>query len=438
MKSMILAALLATTPIAAETEPVVAEQGKRTVVWLSIDGVSPQYVGRGETPTLDRLMREGAYTAELIPVFPSLTFPSHVSQATGAKVNKHGIPGNSFISNTDYRTHRYPWDSRLLGVEPIWNTATRQGLRVLVHDWPLSHSQRGEHATAYHGDRYIGSLSDEQRLTLLVNTWAKDNEERGDKEPLQLLMGYAVGPDSLGHAHGPNAEEPVRKLEEVDSLLRAFLERAYDLWNANRGPNDELVFILTTDHGMSEVHTLVNINNLAQVADEPNVETITSGNVGHIFIKVDDAAMKRRAVTNLVRRVGQYDFAKAYPRENLPRQWQYDHPERVGDVVVVLDTGYTFSSRPREVTGPSAQLGGPLGMHGYDPRTNSEMLGLMVVWRFPNLIGGRNIGQVHSLQLHATVAELLGIEPSKDARKDGVNLPAGRPARQPARQPAVN
>lgn len=433
MNALILSTLLLINPAFVATESPESSDPKRTIVWLSIDGIRPDYVGRGNTPTLDRLMREGAYSSELTPVFPSLTFPSHVSQATGVKVAKHGIPGNSFISNTDFRTHRYPWDSRLLQAEPIWNTATRQGLRVLVHDWPLSHSQRGEHATAHHGDRYVGSLSDEQRLTLLVNTWAKDNEERGDAEPLRLLMGYAVGPDSLGHRHGPNADEPVAKLAEVDGLLRAFLQRAYDLWDETRGPDDEFIFILTTDHGMSEVHSLVNIDNLAEVADEPNVETITSGNVGHIFIKTDDETMKVRAVTNLLRRINRHDFAKGYARERLPRQWQYDHPERVGDVVVVLDTGYTFSSRPRDVTGPTAQFDGPLGMHGYDPRTNTEMLGVMIVWRFPSLIGGRNLGQVHSLQLHATVAEWLGIEPAEDARKDAVRLPASRPVREPVR-----
>lgn len=437
MHALILASLLsasATMPAAsAANDDTANDEPRRTVVWLSIDGIRPDYVSRGQVPTLERLMREGAYSSELIPVFPSLTFPSHVSQATGVKVAKHGIPGNSFITRNDFQMHRYPGDSRLLEAEPIWNTATRQGLRVLVHDWPLSHAQRGEHAAAHHGDRYNRGLSDEQRLTVLVNTWARDNEQRADDEdPLRLIMGYAVGPDSLGHRHGPNADEPVEKLEEVDGLIRAFLERAYDLWSTTREEGDELIFILTTDHGMSEVHTLVNINYLAEIVDEPSVETVTSGNVGHIFIRADDE-MRRRAVANLVRRIQPYEFASAYSQENLPREWEFAHSDRVGDVVVVLDTGYTFSSRPRAVTGATEDHNGVLGMHGYDPRTNPEMLGLMVVWRFPNMIGGRNLGQVHSLQLHATVAQLLGIEPADDARTDALQLPAGQRERRPAR-----
>jgi predicted AlkP superfamily pyrophosphatase or phosphodiesterase len=433
MNVLILSSLLLVNPATAEVPE--SSEPKRTVVWLSVDGIRPDYVQRGNTPTLDRLMREGAYSSELIPVFPSLTFPSHVSQATGVKTAKHGVPGNSFISSEDWRLHRYPAPARLLEAEPIWTTATRQGLRVLVYDWPLSHAQRGiEHPTAYYGERYVGGISDEQRLTLLVNTWAKDNQERAEAEPLRLIMGTAAGPDSLGHRHGPNAHEPVEKLEEIDGLLRAFLERAYDLWNETRGPDDEFIFILTTDHGMSDVHTVVHLENMAQVAGETSVQTVTSGNVGHIFIKTDDETLKRRAVTNLLRRIAPYEFAKAYTREGLPPQWQYNHPTRVGDVIVVLDTGYTFSrSSEIDVTAPVEQLGGPLGMHGYDPRTNPEMLGFMAMWRFPSLIGGRNLGQVHSLQLHATVAELLGIEPAEDARKDALKLPASRPVREPAR-----
>src|SRR5690606_10417058 len=104
----------------------------RTVLWISIDGVRPDYIDRGETPTLDRLMREGAFTRDLVPVFPSLTFPSHVSLATGTKVREHGITGNSFIDisrtrpGRSVRPFRYPPWADMLEAEPIWLTAARQ------------------------------------------------------------------------------------------------------------------------------------------------------------------------------------------------------------------------------------------------------------------------------------------------------------------------
>jgi predicted AlkP superfamily pyrophosphatase or phosphodiesterase len=399
----------------------------RTVVWLSIDGIRPDYLDRVETPFLDKLIREGAHSRELVPVFPSLTFPSHVSQATGVKVKQHGVPGNSFIDSSDWRVHRYPWNSQLLEAEPIWNTATRQGVRTAVFDWPLSHAQRGEHATAFHGQRYIRGLSDEERLKMLLDAWDEDKIKirRSDRPlaPLRLLMGYAVGPDSLGHQYGPDADPPAEKLEEVDAMLKSAMDRIVMQWEDQRRPADELYFILTTDHGMSAVHTLVNLERLAGLSDDSSIETITSGNVGHLSVREPvDGEAREAAIRRLVERAGQPQFARAWARDDLPEYWQYDHPTRTGDVVVVLNTGYTFSRRPDGVTGSAAEHGGPLGMHGYCPRENPEMNGQMVIWRYPEPIGGKDLGRVHSLQLHATVAKLLGIEPAEDARKDAIEL----------------
>jgi predicted AlkP superfamily pyrophosphatase or phosphodiesterase len=399
----------------------------RTVVWLSIDGIRPDYVDRASTPFLDKLMREGAYSRELVPVFPSLTFPSHVSQATGAKVKQHGVPGNSFIDNSDWRVHRYPWNSQLVEAEPIWNTATRQGVRTAVFDWPLSHAQRGEHAAAYHGQRYIRGLSDQERLDILLDAWEKDKitvrQSERPMQPLRLLMGYGVGPDSLGHEHGPDADPPAKKMEDVDEMLRKAMDRIIMMWEDQRRLQDEMYFILTTDHGMSEVHTLVNLERLAGLSEDSPIEMMTSGNIGHLFVREPAEGEERKVVVQaLVERTARPEFARAWAREDLPGYWQYDHPTRTGDVVVVLDTGYTFSRRPDDVTGPAAEHGGPLGMHGYCPRENPEMNGLLVIWRYPEPLGGKDLGRIHSLQLHATVAELLGIEAAKDSRKDVISL----------------
>lgn len=401
---------------------------ERTVVWLSIDGIRPDYLDRAETPFLDKLVKEGAYSNELVPIFPSLTFPSHVSQATGTKVKQHGVSGNSFIDNTDWRVHRYPWNPELLGAEPIWNTATRQGVRTAAYDWPLSHSQRGDDATAYHGQRYIRGMSDQERIDMLLASWERDKVAIRESEerlsPLRLLMGYGVGPDSLGHQYGPDEEPPAKKMEDVDAMLKDAMNRIIPLWEEQRSPNDELVFILTTDHGMSNVHTLVNLANLAGLTEDSAVETMSSGNVGHLFIRKPQEGQARQAlVKQLVEQAAKREFARAWARDDLPEHWQYDHPTRTGDVVVVLDKGYTFSRRPDGVTGSAEAHGGPLGMHGYCPRENPEMHGFMAIWRYPEPLGGKDLGRVHSLQLHATVAELLGIEPSEDAQKDAIELP---------------
>ena len=60
--------------------------GEPVVILLSWDGVRYDYLKRGEFPALARIQRDGTQAEKLVTVFPSLTFPSHVSLATGANV----------------------------------------------------------------------------------------------------------------------------------------------------------------------------------------------------------------------------------------------------------------------------------------------------------------------------------------------------------------
>lgn len=438
--SLVLAAVALPAWQAVSSPPAVTRQapapeadagGRATVVWISVDGVRPDYLERGELPFLSKLMREGAVSRQLVPVFPSLTFPSHVSQATGVTAEKHGVTANSFIDKTDWRNHRYPWDSRLMQAEPIWRTAPRQGVRTVVFDWPLSHAQRGANRSDYFGPRFIGGMADEERLQLVIDAWEGDEHD----EPLRLLMGYVVGPDKPGHEFGPDASEPVAELEKVDALLANFAEKAVQLWqrHPSRKPNDTFYLLVSTDHGMSNVTHLVNMELLAGIDGVTGYVTSTSGNVGHIYLQHGENEEPNAEVDNarldaIVARVNKHEYAKAYRRENMPREWGYAHPSRSGDIVVVVDTGYTFSRRPKETPAePVSNFDGPLGMHGYDVVRNPEMHGMMILWRAPqpgtSPLGGVDLGAVHSLQLHATVARLLGIEPAEGARQDGVKLP---------------
>ncbi len=116
--------------------------GKNVVLWISIDGCRGDYVDRGVTPFLQSLMDHGQYTKKLTPVFPSLTFPSHVCEATGVRPGVNGIVSNTWYDTTTHQKYNMPGDPRLLEAEPIWLTATRQGVRTAVLDWPLSQGER--------------------------------------------------------------------------------------------------------------------------------------------------------------------------------------------------------------------------------------------------------------------------------------------------------
>ena len=61
------------------------------VVLVGLDGFRADYLSRGHAPVLAQMAQTGAVSEGLIPSFPSLTFPNHVTLVTGRLTQKHGI-----------------------------------------------------------------------------------------------------------------------------------------------------------------------------------------------------------------------------------------------------------------------------------------------------------------------------------------------------------
>ncbi len=74
------------------------QRDKPYLILVSIDGFRWDYPDPGITPTLDRIAANGIRAQELVPVFPTLTFPNHYSIATGLYPANHGLIGNRFPS----------------------------------------------------------------------------------------------------------------------------------------------------------------------------------------------------------------------------------------------------------------------------------------------------------------------------------------------------
>src|SRR5688500_16008868 len=69
---------------------------KTRVVLCSIDGMRPDALLAANTPTMDRLARQGAFTGTARTVMPSSTLPCHTSMLRGVDTARHGITSNTF------------------------------------------------------------------------------------------------------------------------------------------------------------------------------------------------------------------------------------------------------------------------------------------------------------------------------------------------------
>ena len=69
----------------------------RTVILISCDGFRWDYPQFYDTPFLDAMAAKGV-SGEMVPSFPSKTFPNHYTLATGLRPEHHGIIANTFVN----------------------------------------------------------------------------------------------------------------------------------------------------------------------------------------------------------------------------------------------------------------------------------------------------------------------------------------------------
>ena len=104
---------------------------KPTVVMISIDGFRADYLETYRPPTLLAWANNGIRSDGLVPSFPTLTFPNHVSLVTGLRPGNHGIVGNKF-----YDEKRKEYYS--MGDGKAVNDAAPRARSVQAEGWRLA------------------------------------------------------------------------------------------------------------------------------------------------------------------------------------------------------------------------------------------------------------------------------------------------------------
>lgn len=201
----------------------------RYVVLISLDGLRPDAIGRYPTPTLERVMREGAYTLTASTVVPSKTLPSHTSMLSSEPPEEHGALWNE----------AYGAGGTTITIPTVFSTARAAGyttagffskpkLRYLQQEGALDYSQAP--------GGWFGRWSTERTT--------RDVEEYLSTERPNLLFVHLPEPDHTGHEDGWMSEAYGRAVTEADAAVARILAAAESAY----GPDNYSV-IITSDHG---------------------------------------------------------------------------------------------------------------------------------------------------------------------------------------------
>ena len=369
------------------------------VVVVSFDGFRHDYLERVDTPAFDRLAETGVTAEALVPPFPSLTFPSHYTIATGMYPAHHGIVGNQFFDpdrsdDFDYRDTDDAQDGSWWGGEPIWLTAERQGMVAAAFFFPGTEAAiDGLRPSRWRA--YDGGIPNERRVDQVLQWLRLPPDERP-----HLITAYFSIVDGAGHRLGPDVADLDRSIRTADRLLGSLMSEIDRLRYGDR-----VYLVVLSDHGMAAMDPERQIV-VTEVVDLRGARSVPLG--PGLSLHLDGDRGRAAAIRDTFNAAVDPGDARAYLRAEAPAHLHLGDGVRFGDLVLVPDEGARVGFGRTESP--------PAGMHGWDP-AHPSMQGIFLM-RGPRIEPGRTIPAFESIHVYPFLAEVLDLTPNPNIDGD--------------------
>jgi alkaline phosphatase D len=371
-----------------------AAQRAHYVVLVSLDGFRWDYAQRNHAENLLRLGRDGVWAPTgMLPSYPSLTFPNHLSIVTGLYPEHHGIVANSFLDPTrqtegrpsTYSIHNAAavTDGSWYSGVPLWSLAEAQGMRTACLFWPGSEAKiAGERPSEYL--RFDDHIDESLRIAQVAEWLHKPAPDRP-----HFITLYFSDADHAGHKFGPDAPQTHAAIHQLDERVGQ-LRRAID---ATGLPVD---LIVVSDHGMAK--TEGPWITLSDYADLTGFQT--EGSLLYGKTEAD-----RQRVYNQLKDAS--DKFQVFRLRDLPAELHFNTNARAGDPVIIPTGPYAIRAHRPDAGKPD--LPPIAGSHGYDPRRLPAMKASFFA-AGPDIAPGKTVAPFENVNLYPWIAHILGLK----------------------------
>ncbi len=407
------------------------------VILITVDGLMPDAYEHPDAhglqvPTLRWLVAHGASSDGALSVFPSVTYPSHTSMATGVFPGVHGITSNRTFDPLEDDLGGWRWYAEDIKRDPIWKVAEGAGYHVALVEWPVSVGARVtwlvpeywrarndndrkilramstpgllESVAAEHPDfwsRYSpGDLKDDALTDIATHILASGRPN--------LLQLHLVQVDEAQHHFGVWSREALAAMETDDHQLARIIQ----LLDA-KGLSRDTGVIVASDHGFMTAATmvkpgvllreagLVTLNAAGRVTDWKATMVVNSGQA---YVYVRDPA--DATTHDAVRRIFQTKLGD--PASGIGRIYEAADIREIGgdpEAFLALEAaqGYQMGSGYGGTYVASTVYH---ATHGYDPR-RPEMHASLLLYG-PNVRHGTIVG-ARLVDIAPTIADWLGL-----------------------------
>jgi predicted AlkP superfamily pyrophosphatase or phosphodiesterase len=371
------------------------------VVLVSIDGFRPDYLGRGDSPTLDSLAAAGVRAEWMVPSFPTKTFPNHYTIVTGLHPDHHGMIANNIrdrvLGRFSMGNREAVRDARWWGGEPIWVTLAEAGRAAAPVFWPGSEAPIGGSLPAVWATFDEGvSLADRVDSVLALL-------ERPDATRPEFLTLYTSAVDHAGHEHGPASPEVRAAVGVADAMVARLAAGLH-----TRGLAEQVNLIIVSDHGMAPT-SADRLILLDELIDLDDIVVHDWGPAG----MYQPAEGKNDAVYRALH--DRHPALSVYRRDELPPRLGFGSHPRVPEIIAIAADGWSITTR-RQAAGFR-----PGGAHGYDNSLPS--MRALFIASGPGLRRGVTVPAFSNVHLYELMAHLLEVDPAEnDGSLDSVRV----------------
>lgn len=376
----------------AEANPVSTKIDKSvSTVLISIDGLSNEQLKKYKPKNLTELAKTGLSTQALLPVYPTKTFPNHLSIVTGVYPSQHGIIHNKFYDvekKQVYSMGAAGKDPSWMKAKPIWVLAEEQDIKVASYFWPESDAElfgmRPSYYFPYHHD------TPNRDRTNQVIKWLELPESQRPK----LITTYFSIVDSANHDFGSRSEEAIEAITEVDTIIGEFVTTL-------AAKNIKINLVIVSDHGMLDINETIKLDSVIAPEVVSKLDKLVEGQT-QIFINHKDKSYLN-AVYQQFKNNAKGRYA-AYLKSEFPAHWQLDKAvsdNYVPDLIINASPGVIFQTKHYETA----------ATHGYDLKDTDTMEAIFIA-NGVNIKHAR-LKKFQNIHVFALLAELTGVKIDK-------------------------
>ena len=260
------------------------------VIVISFDAVSEEDLEfLSKQPNFSKLIKNGALIKNVESVYPSLTYPAHVTIVTGKYPKNHGVINNTVLDFKNDNPDWY-WYRKYIKGDTIFDLAEKSGMKTCSILWQVTARSKITYnmpeifCTKRYDNQILKSALAGSKIYQVNMNKRFGYLRQGMEEPYldnfatevakktirelkpNLILLHLIDSDSQKHKYGIENKEVIESLKRHDERLGEIIESL-----KLAGIYEDSTIIALGDHSQINVNNVIKLNSILMKNDLINV-----------------------------------------------------------------------------------------------------------------------------------------------------------------------